>query len=128
MILSVADRSARASACNASECQPSPTPPRCSQPAPPKTQTSVNLAHLHPDFEIPAVDDSDSPELQAYKMKKGLSRRSPYPTLVIEARTVEIPELPPDEEQVRVAAPQRIRVRLLPEAFARLRGRCSLSR
>ena len=36
----------------------------------PQTQTSVNVAHLHPDFELPEPEEDDSPELKAYKLKK----------------------------------------------------------
>jgi len=69
----------------------------------PQMQTSVNLALLHPDFEVPEPDEGDSPELKAYKTKKGLSRRSPYPTLVIETRT-RVVELLSKEEEEQMAA------------------------
>ncbi|GMH55933.1 hypothetical protein TrLO_g15808 [Triparma laevis f. longispina] len=68
-------------------------------------QTSVNLAHLHPNFrnedtppptpESPYEDLSDEErqyqeKIKLHKLKKTLARQSPYPTVVVEVRSQKV--------------------------------------
>lgn len=77
---------------------------------------SINCAHLHPEFgvltpeqEMEKLKQEDEEgevdvNLQEYKEKKLMARRSPYPTLVIEVRAVPPPDFgsappPPSSSQ-----------------------------
>jgi len=71
--------------------------------------TSVNLAHLHPVYgdDTSAKEENDDDEdYKAYKEARNLARRSPFPSLVLEVRSM--PPIFPEEvkkEAKAAAAP-----------------------
>lgn len=75
---------------------------------------SVNCAHLHPQFgeltkeqELQKLKEEDGEEvdlnLQAYKERKVLARRSPFPSIVVEVRAMPPPVFTPPPQTGPVA-------------------------